>query len=119
MVNKVGRSYKPPPNEIKGFYPGLSAIVDSDGTVRQSMDDQEGIGLADVTLDPSRKKSPSDPPVCTGVGIADLTIGGEAGKQEVMKSQTSGKESYDSNRVRKAKALAISSVRKDVTAPEK
>jgi predicted amidohydrolase len=56
MVNKVGRSYKPPPNEINGFYPGLSAIVDSDGTVRQSMDDQEGIGLADVTLDPSREK---------------------------------------------------------------
>src|SRR5215472_1944650 len=37
MVNKVGRSYKPPPNEINGFFPGLSAIVDSDGTVRQSM----------------------------------------------------------------------------------
>lgn len=108
MVNKVGRSYKPPPNEIKGFYPGLSTIVDSDGTVRQSMEDKEGIGVADVTLDPSRKRSASDAPVCTGVGIADLTIGGEAGKQEVMKSQTSGKESYDSNRLRKAKALAIS-----------
>lgn len=119
MVNKVGRSYKPPPNEIKGFYPGLSAIVDSDGTVRQSMDNKEGIGIADVTLDPSRKKSASDPPVCTGVGIADLTVGGEAGKQEVMKSQASGKESYDSNPLRKEKALAISSVRPDVTAPAK
>ena len=30
MVNKVGRSYKPPPNEISAFFPGLSAIVDSD-----------------------------------------------------------------------------------------
>ena len=119
MVNKVGRSYKPPPNEIKGFYPGLSAIVDSDGTVRQSMDNKEGIGIADVTLDPSRKRSASDPPVCTGVGIADLTVGGEAGKQEVMKSQASGKESYDSNPLRKAKALAISSVRTGVTAPTK
>jgi predicted amidohydrolase len=57
MVNKVGRSYKPPPNEINGFFPGLSAIVDSDGTVRQSMDDKEGVGIADVTLDPSRKKN--------------------------------------------------------------
>ena len=119
MVNKVGRSYKPPPNEIKGFYPGLSAIVDSDGTVRRSMDDKEGVGIADVTLDPSRKKNASDPPVCTGVGIADLTIGGEAGKQEVAKSQASGKESYDSNPSRKAKALAISSGRTDVTTPEK
>jgi N-carbamoylputrescine amidase len=115
LVNKVGRSDKPPPNETKSFYPGLSAIVDSDGTVRQSMDNREGIGIADVTLDPSRKKRASDPPVCTGVGIADLTIGGEAGKQEVMKSQVSGKESYDSNASRKAKALAISAVRTDVT----
>jgi len=119
LVNKVGRSYKPPPNEIKGFYPGLSAIVDSDGTIRQSMDNKEGIGIADVTLDPSRKKSASDPPVCTGVGIADLTVGGEAGKQEVMKSQASGKESYDSNPWRKAKALAISRARTDVTTPAK
>src|SRR5262249_10181103 len=45
MVNKVGRSYKPPPNEIKGFFPGLSAIVDSDGTVRQSMDNKERIRI--------------------------------------------------------------------------
>ena len=108
MVNKVGRSYKPPPNEIKAFFPGLSAIVDSDGTVRHSMDDKEGIAVADVVLDPARKKSPDDPPVCTGVGIADLTIGGAAGKKEVAQSQALGKESYDANPARKAKALAIS-----------
>jgi N-carbamoylputrescine amidase len=119
MVNKVGRSYKPPPNEIKGFFPGLSAIVDSDGTVLQSMDDKEGIGISDVTLDPRRKKGASDPPVCTGVGIADLTVGGEAGKQEVVKSQASGKESYDSNPERKAKALAISGAHTNTITPEK
>jgi N-carbamoylputrescine amidase len=28
MVNKVGRSYKPPPNEIKGRYPGLPNVTD-------------------------------------------------------------------------------------------
>lgn len=117
LVNKVGRSDKPPLNEIKSFYPGLSAIVDSDGTVRESMDNKEGIGIADVTLDPSRKRSSTDPAVCTGVGITDLTIGGEAGKQQVMKAQVSGKDSYDSNPLRKAKALAISGVRTDVTAP--
>jgi len=117
LVNKVGRSDKPPPNEIRSFYPGLSAIVDSDGTVKRSMDNKEGIGTADVTLDPSRKKSAIAPPVCSGVGIADLTIGGEVGKQEVMKAQVSGKESYDSNPLRKAKALAISGMRTDITAP--
>src|SRR5215469_11804260 len=119
MVNKVGRSYKPPRNEIKGFYPGLSAFVDSDGTVRESMDGKEGVGIADVTLDPGRKKRATDPAVCTGIGIADLTIGGEAGKQEVAKSQLSGKESYDSNPSRKAKALAISGGRSGITAPPK
>lgn len=119
LVNKVGRSDKPPPYPIKSFYPGLSAIVDSDGTVRQSMDSNEGIGIADVTLDPSRKKSANDPAVCSGVGISDLTIGGEAGKQEVMKSQASGEESYNSNPVRKAKALAISGAHTDVKAPPK
>jgi len=82
MVNKVGRSYKPPPNEINGFFPGLSAIVDSDGTVRLSMDDKEGIGFADVTLDPSGKKTASDAPVCTGVGIAELTIGGRRAERK-------------------------------------
>lgn len=113
LVNKVGRSDKPPPNPIRSFYPGLSTIVDSDGTVRQSMDNKEGIGIADVTLDPSRKKSANDPPVCAGVGIADLTIGGEAGKQEVMKSLASGEESYNHNPLRRAKALAISGAHTD------
>ena len=119
LVNKVGRSDKPPPNEIKSFYPGLSAIVDSDGTVKEFMGNKEGIGIADVIVDPRRKKNASDPAVCTGVGIADLTIGGEAGKQEVMKAQVSGKESYEINPLRKAKALAISGVRTDITAPAK
>jgi hypothetical protein len=72
------------------------------------MDDKEGIAVADVVLDPSRKRSPNDPPVCTGIGISDLTIGGAEGAKEVADSQASGKESYDSNPVRKAKALAIS-----------
>jgi N-carbamoylputrescine amidase len=106
MVNKTGRSYKPPPNEIKGFFPGLSAIVDSDGTVRQLMDNKEGIGIADVTLDPRRKTKAAS--VCTGGGIAELTIGGAAGAVEVAKSQTSGEKSYEANPLRKAKALAVS-----------
>jgi N-carbamoylputrescine amidase len=108
MVNKVGRSYKPPPNEIKGFFPGLSAIVDSDGKVLQSMDDKEGIGIADVTLDPGRKRGAATGAVCTGGGIAELTIGGSAGSGEVAKSQDLGRQSYEANPFRKAKAQAIS-----------
>jgi len=53
LVNKVGRSYKPPPDEINGVFPGRSAIVDSDASVLLSMDRNEGIGFATMTLDPS------------------------------------------------------------------
>ena len=108
IVNKVGPANPPSSNGGNAFFPGLSAIVDSDGTVKRLMDDKEGLAVADVNLDPARKRNADDPPVCTGVGIADLTIGGNAGKEEVAKSQASGKESYESNPARKAKALAIS-----------
>jgi Carbon-nitrogen hydrolase len=81
MVNKVGRSYKPPPHEISGVFPGRSAIVDSDGTVLQSMDDKVGLGIADIRLDPGRKTSAAQ--VCTGVGIAELTVGGSTGASAV------------------------------------
>jgi len=117
MVNKVGRSYKPPPNEIKGFYPGLSAIVDSDGTVLQSMDEKEGIGIAEVALDPQRKTGAS---VCTGIaGIAELTIGGPAGAEQVRSNAARGEESYKTNLLRRAKALAISSGQRETTSPSK
>jgi N-carbamoylputrescine amidase len=117
MVNKVGRSYKPPPNEIKGFFPGLSAIVDSDGTVRQSMDDKEGIGIADVTLDPRRKTGAKE--VCTGIGIAELTVGGSAGAAEVAKAEADARKSYENNPLRKAKALAISSGQREAKTSNK
>jgi len=106
MVNKVGRSYKPPPNEINGLFPGRSAIIDSDGTVLQSMDDKEGIGVADIKLDRSRKTLASQ--VCTGVGIAELAVGGSAGAAAVADEYARAQKSYDSNPLRKAKALSIS-----------
>ena len=106
MVNKVGRSYKPPPDEINGLFPGRSAIVDSDGTVLQSMNDLEGIGIASITLDPSRKTRADQ--VCTGVGIAELTIGGSEGAAAVAEEYARAQKSYDSNPTRKTKALSIS-----------
>jgi N-carbamoylputrescine amidase len=106
MVNKVGRSYKPPPNEINGVFPGRSAIVDSDGTTLQSMDDKEGIRIATITLDPGRKTQAAQ--VCTGVGIAELTIGGPDGAASVADEFARAQKSYDDNPLRKAKALSIS-----------
>jgi N-carbamoylputrescine amidase len=117
MVNKVGRSYKPPPNEIKGFFPGLSAIVDSDGTVRESMDEKEGIGIADVTMDPARKTGAQS--LCTGIAITELTIGGSKGAAEVANSQSQGQKSYENNPFRKARALAISSGKNGTAANRK
>jgi N-carbamoylputrescine amidase len=106
MVNKVGRSYKPLPNEINGVFPGRSAIVDSDGTILQSMDDQQGIGIASITIDPDRKTRADQ--VCTGIGIAELAVGGSAGAAAVADEYARAQKSYDGNPVRKAKALSIS-----------
>ena len=106
MVNKVGRSYKPPPNEISEVFPGHSAIVDSDGTVLQSTDDKEGLGIADISLDPGRKTSAAQ--VCTGVGIAELAVGGSTGTSAVAGEYERARKSYDNNSARKAKALSVS-----------
>jgi len=106
MVNKVGRSYKPPPNEINGVFPGRSAIVDSDGAVLQAMDDKEGIGIATISLD--RRRKTSAPSICTGIGIAELAVGGAQGAASVAAEYERARKSYESNPVRKTKALAIS-----------
>jgi hypothetical protein len=109
MVNKVGRSYKPPPNEINGVFPGRSVIVDSDGNVLQSMDDKEGIGIADITLDAATKAHADQ--VCTGVGIAELAVGGSAGAAAVADEYARAQKSYEGNPIRKAKALSLSGKR--------
>lgn len=57
MANKCG----PWPWQDSTF-PGLSSIVDSDGTLRAQLDDEEGVIMADVTLDSHRKhcEAPKD-----------------------------------------------------------
>src|SRR5262249_49576050 len=106
MVNKVGPSYKPPPNEINGVFRGESAIVDSDATVLQSMDDKEGIGIETITLDGARKTRAAQ--VCTGIGIAELAVGGAEGAKAVADEYARARQSYESNVIRKMKARAIS-----------
>ena len=110
FVNKVGpwrtRALTPPPDEVVGFFPGLSTIIDSDSSVLTSMNGSEGIGMADVTLDPSRKIDAG--PVCTGVGIAELSIGGAVGVASVMRAQELGQQFYSSSQLRRSKARAIS-----------
>ena len=68
MVNKCGRWQSPVPflpfvNQDSGF-PGLSAIVDSDGTHKAQLGDEEGVIVEEVILDPARKTNVR--PVCHG-----------------------------------------------------
>jgi hypothetical protein len=46
--------------------------------------------------------------VCTGVGIAELAVGGPAGAAAVADELARAQKSYDDNPTRKAKALSFS-----------
>lgn len=58
MTNKCGPWSSPLPGlpmKQKASFPGFSAIADSDGKVKAQFDDEEGVLVDEVTLDPSRK----------------------------------------------------------------
>jgi N-carbamoylputrescine amidase len=70
MANKCGpwRTAVPvlpfPFMYMDSSFPGLSAVVDSDGTVKRQLRDEEDVIVEDVMLDPSRKTS--ELPRCYG-----------------------------------------------------
>jgi N-carbamoylputrescine amidase len=68
MVNKCGRWRSPVPFlpfiTQDSSFPGLSTIVDSDGITKARLSDEEGVIVAEVTLDPARKTGAR--PVCHG-----------------------------------------------------
>lgn len=59
MANKCGPWVSPMPGipfpVQHSSFPGLSAVVDSDGTLKAQLGDEEGVIVEDVRLDPSRK----------------------------------------------------------------
>jgi N-carbamoylputrescine amidase len=60
MINKSGPWRSPLPflpflTQISSF-PGLSAIADSDGTLKAQLGSEEGVLVEDVVLDPTRRK---------------------------------------------------------------
>ncbi|HTI50575.1 MAG TPA: carbon-nitrogen hydrolase family protein [Planctomycetaceae bacterium] len=61
MANKCGPWDSGLSFEKPSDFPGCSAIVDSDGTVKAQLQDEEQVIIADVTLDP-RRKCVSPPP---------------------------------------------------------
>lgn len=61
MCNKSGQWDSPVPNRIFGEpkdfrFSGRSMVVDSDGTVKVELADDEAIGTGEVTLDPQKKR---------------------------------------------------------------
>lgn len=61
LANKCGpwESSIPGPQLVKvagSVFPGLSVIIDSDGSAKAQLGDEEGVIVADVTLDSSRKR---------------------------------------------------------------
>lgn len=60
MANRTGRIQTKLPGEHGEFdssFPGLSQIVDSDASVRAKMGEEEGVIVAEVRLDPERKRN--------------------------------------------------------------
>jgi N-carbamoylputrescine amidase len=66
LANKCGLWVSPIPGpqlaKLAGSrFPGLSIIIDSDGSVKARLGDQEKVIVADVSLDPTRKNQPVPP----------------------------------------------------------
>jgi len=66
LVNKAAtRSRTPLPGiplvRLRFAFPGMSTISDSDGRVLDQLPDREGVVVADVVLDPARKRRPEEP----------------------------------------------------------
>lgn len=97
MVNKCG-----PWKEYR--FGGRSTIADADGSVKAQLRYQEGVIVADVTLDPSSKTT--EPVICNGYYAIDLP---GWYKRRWAAIELTGKLFYALNPVRMAKAIKISS----------
>lgn len=107
MVNKCGpwKQYR---------FGGRSTIADSDGTVKAQLRYQEGVIVADVTLDASRKTT--EPVVCNGYYSLDVSGGF---KRRWAAMELMGKFCYALNPERRKKAEEISTGKKTQTAVSK
>ncbi len=59
LANRTGKIHTEMPanfGEMKSSFPGFSNIVDSNGAVKAKLEDEEGVIVADVLLDPARRK---------------------------------------------------------------
>ncbi|MCK4363079.1 MAG: hypothetical protein KAW13_07335, partial [Dehalococcoidia bacterium] len=107
MANKCGRWRTPMPWlpfwKQDSSFPGLSSIIDSDGTVKAQLRDEEAIIVGDVTLDPSLKIH--EPPQCCGRWAWE----GHWLRNSLRLIEAYGKLSYSLSSERKKRARRISS----------
>ena len=66
LANKAHTPSRTPVPGLPGFrmsftFAGLSSVCDADGRVMDRLADQEGMAIADVTLDPAKKLRPEPP----------------------------------------------------------
>jgi len=67
MANRVGPLDTDLPGmlpHLKSSFPGLSVITDADGNVLAGLDNEEGVIVSDVYLNPANKKT--EKPECYG-----------------------------------------------------
>jgi len=104
MANKSGvwKTPLPFPFGIQdSIFPGFSQIIDSDGIVKKKLDNKEGIIVADIVLNPSRKiKNPHN-----NFGRWSIKI--PLYYNFMIISETIGKICYTFNSERKSKALSL------------
>lgn len=113
MVNKCGTFQSPLPfpwsllrAKPTWSFPGLSAIVDSDGTIKTQLGREEAVIVEDVKLDPSHKIH--ERPKCYG----RWTFEGPWTRNLSLVMEATGRLSYSLSSERKKKARQISSSRK-------
>lgn len=107
MANRVGPLETELPGKLpylKSSFPGLSSIVDYDGTVKAELGDQEGIIVAEVHTGqhPERKSEPKQFGKMWGIPVPWYAFIWPL-------SQKWGEKSYISNMRRKREALSVSS----------
>ena len=77
MINKSGTWETPLPGipflKQVSFFPGFSAIADSDGTLKAQLGNEEAVIVEDVIIDPSRKTNSK--PECKGRWTGDFPWG--------------------------------------------
>jgi N-carbamoylputrescine amidase len=107
MANRTGEIHTDLPGgygEFHSSFPGLSQIVDPDGSVRAKLGEEEGVLVAEVEPDPARKKL-KKPRCFEGMWAFPMPWFAFIWPE----TQLQGEEAYRNNNRRRERALAMSS----------